>query len=172
MSWLVYVRVAPMYFPPDNDEDLAKEAGEELWLNCNDDAGQQRASEVRGNCSWSTNLIPGACGRRNFLPRLKILVTTLSDSGDCYYKVVESKNRKELKENILRTTWILYLTGWGFHMPTTSTTERDEKSNNQQLVYLDGAFSRTLHPKCEAEWNLPLMWEALFHSFSPGLSRE
>jgi hypothetical protein len=113
------------------------------------------------DCQWTTNTIPGACGRRNFLPRLKILVTTLSDGY--YYKVVQSRSRNELKENILRTTWIPYLNRQGFRMPTT--TERDEKGNNQ-LVYLDGAFSRTLHHKCEAECNLPIMWETLFHSFS------
>jgi len=98
------------------------------------------------------------------LPRIKVLITTLSDGG---YKVVESRNRNELKENILATTWVPYLTGWGFLVPTD---ERDAKT--EQLGYLDGGFSRTLHPKCEAEWNVPFMWETLVHTFSVGMSQE
>ncbi len=110
------------------------------------------------------NAVSDTCDGLNFLPRIKILVTTPTDDG---YTVLESRNRNELKEDIMRTTWIPYLTGGGLLMPTT---ERDADGN--QMVYLDGAFSRNLHPRCEVEWNLPLMWETLVHTFSPGLSRD
>eukprot|EP00536_Pseudo-nitzschia_multiseries_P016504 jgi/Psemu1/292569/fgenesh1_pg.1135_\ len=92
-----------------------------------------------------------------FLPRIKILVTTASEG----YRVLESRNRNELKENIRKTTWVPYLTGWGWF-----------SRNNDNEVYLDGGFSRVLHPRCEVEWNLPLIWETLIHTFSPGLSLE
>mmetsp|Transcript_4924 Transcript_4924/g.9152 ORF Transcript_4924/g.9152 Transcript_4924/m.9152 type:complete len:209 (-) Transcript_4924:1196-1822(-) len=89
------------------------------------------------------------------LPRIKVLVTTVSGG----LKVVEATNRQELKDGILKTTWVPYLTGWGF-----SVDEED--------VYLDGGFSRLLHPECETSLHLPLIWETLVHTFSPGLTRE
>ncbi len=116
------------------------------------------------NCIVADDIDAGACESLDFLLRIKILVTTPLEDG---YKVLEPKNRNELKEYILRTTWVPYLTGWGWLMPTT---ERD--ANGHQELYLDGGFSRHLHPRCEAEWQLPLMWETLVHTFSPGLSRE
>ena len=103
-------------------------------------------------------------GNLNFLPRMKILVTTPFGDG---YVVLEPTNRNELKEYILRTTWVPYLTGWGWLMPTTQPD-----ADGHQELYLDGGCSRHLHPRCEAEWHLPLMWETLVHTFSPGLSRE
>lgn len=95
----------------------------------------------------------------DFLSRIKILVTTPWD--DDGYAVLEPRSRSELKEYIKRTTWVPFLTGKGL-----STT------NAGQRLYLDGAFSRTLHPKCDAQWSLPVMWETLVHTFSPGLSRD
>ena len=96
----------------------------------------------------------------DFLPRIKILVTTpLEDDG---YAVLEPKSRSELVEYIKRTTWVPYLTGEGI---------RANDINHQEL-YLDGGFSRTLHPRCDVEWQLPIMWETLVHTFSPGLTRD
>lgn len=127
--------------PPDDDH-----GDEEGWVD---------------SCPWNSDSSE-SCQRKDFLPRIKILVTTLSDG----YRVVESRNRKELKENIMKTTWVPFLTGWGV-MPTTETDE-----NNHKMVYLDGGFSRVLHPECETELSLPLVWETLVHTFSPGLSRD
>lgn len=42
---------------------------------------------------------------------------------------------------------------------------------DENEVYLDGGFSRLLHPECETELHLPLIWETLVHTFSPGLTR-
>ncbi len=39
-------------------------------------------------------------------------------------------------------------------------------------MYYDGGFSRLLHPECEHRLDLPLIWETLIHTFSPGLTRE
>lgn len=90
----------------------------------------------------------------SFLPRIKVLVTTFSDG----FRVEEAQTREELRDLIVKTTWVPYLTGWGF-----SADERE--------VFLDGGFSRLLHPTCETELHLPLIWETLIHTFSPGLTR-
>lgn len=157
-------------FPPEDDENnnCYDEYGGELWWQ--DDRDGPQVSEVRKE-SRRNNSDSKTCGRRNFLPRLKILVTSLSDERG--YTVLESNDRNELKENILSTTWVPYLTGWGFRIPnSTDKPEGDTANEDNPLGYLDGAFSRTLHPRCQVAWNLPLIWETLVHSFSPGLSRE
>lgn len=76
--------------------------------------------------------IPSTFGRLDFLPRFKILITIPSDGG---YAVVEPQNRGELKEHIMKTTRVPYLTGWGFLMPEA---ERDADGN--QIVYSMGFF--------------------------------
>jgi hypothetical protein len=91
----------------------------------------------------------------SFLPRIKVLVTTMSDG----FRVEEPQDIHHLKELIIRTTWVPYLTGWGFLS--------DAQSND---IYLDGGFSRMLHPPCETSLHLPLIWETLIHTFSPGLT--
>jgi len=92
----------------------------------------------------------------SFLPRIKVLVTTVSGDG---FRIEEAKDRHHLKELIIRTTWVPYLTGWGLLA--------DEHTDE---IYLDGGFSRMLHPKCESSLHLPLIWETLIHTFSPGLN--
>jgi hypothetical protein len=84
------------------------------------------------------------------LPRIKILVTTIAEG----FQIVEATNRRELKDSILKTTWVPYLTAMGLSSQ------------------LDGGFSRLLHPKCEMSLHLPLIWETMVHTFSPGLTRE
>lgn len=39
-------------------------------------------------------------------------------------------------------------------------------------MYYDGGFSRLLHPECEYRLDLPLLWETIIHTFSPGLTRD
>lgn len=92
------------------------------------------------------------------LSRIKVLVTTLSDGG---FKVLEPSSRQDLKESILKTTWVPYLTGWGLPL-----------DDEDGMYYLDGGFSRLLHPKCQTSLHLPLIWETLVHTFSPGLTKE
>ena len=94
------------------------------------------------------------------LPRIKVLVTTMSGG----YQIVEPKNRQELKDSMIKTTWVPYITGFGL-----SPSEDDENTND---IYLDGGFSRLLHPECETNLYLPLIWETLVHTFSPSLSRD
>jgi hypothetical protein len=91
------------------------------------------------------------------LPRIKVLVTTMSGG----VQIFEPTNRQELKDSMIKTTWIPYVTGWGF----LSERENDD-------IYFDGGFSRVLHPECETNLHLPLIWDTLVHTFSPSLSRE
>ena len=118
-----------------------------LRLTAADPHVHNRQDTLRG--SNSENILS------SFLPRIKVLVTTVSGKG---FRVEEATDRQHLKELIIRTTWVPYLTGWGF----LSDEHTDE-------IYLDGGFSRMLHPKCESSLHLPLIWETLIHTFSPGL---
>ena len=89
------------------------------------------------------------------LSKIQILVTT-SENG---VEILQATNREELLDLMIKTTWIPALTGWGF------------LSDNKD-VYLDGGFSRYLHPQCEYQLELPLIWETLVHTFTPSLTRE
>jgi hypothetical protein len=88
------------------------------------------------------------------IPRIKVLVTNLSGG----FEVVEATNRKELKDSIIKTTWVPYLTGWGL-----------PRDSNDVVPYVDGGFSRLWHPQCETRLDLPLIWETLVHTFNPAL---
>ncbi|KAG7351618.1 hypothetical protein IV203_010978 [Nitzschia inconspicua] len=91
---------------------------------------------------------------RNIIPRIKVLVTTLSGRVE----IVQANNVQELKDGIIKTTWVPYLTGWGFPRDTTSGA-----------TFVDGGFSRFWHPRCETRLDLPLIWDTLVHTFNPAL---
>jgi hypothetical protein len=90
------------------------------------------------------------------LPRIKVLVSTSSEG----FKIIEPTNRQELKDSIIKTTWLPFLTGWGIH--------RDHQDG---AFYVDGGFTRILHPTCETSLSLPLDWDTWVHTFNPGLGR-
>jgi hypothetical protein len=50
-----------------------------------------------------------------------------------------------------------YLTGWGMLA-------------DDEDMYFDGGFSRLLHPECESRLDLPITWDFVIHTFSPGLT--
>ena len=90
---------------------------------------------------------------RYSIPRIKVLVTTAYGG----LQVLEASSRQELKDSILKTTFVPFLTGWGF---------------STHLDGLDGGFSRALHPRCTMDLYLPMIWETVAYVFSPGLSEE
>ncbi|CAJ1962713.1 unnamed protein product [Cylindrotheca closterium] len=92
---------------------------------------------------------------QQILSKIKILVTTTENGVE----VLQATNRDELLDLMIKTTWVPALTGWGF-----LTDHKD--------VYLDGGFSRYLHPDCEYVLELPMVWETLVHTFTPSLTRE
>jgi len=121
------------------------------------DFGSNNTTTTSTSTIANTNL-------ESFLPRIKILVTTISDG----YQVVEAKNRQELKEHIMKTTFVPYLTGWGLFLRTNTNDDDDD----DMQFYLDGGFSRMLHPKCDIELHVPIMIETLFDTFNPSLTHK
>lgn len=89
------------------------------------------------------------------LSRIRVLVTT----GKNGVEILRASDREELLDLSIKTTFVPALTGWGFLL-------------DEQDVYLDGGFSRFLHPECEHQLELPVVWETLVHTFTPSLSRE
>jgi hypothetical protein len=89
------------------------------------------------------------------LGRLNIIVTTTSQGVE----IVQPSNREELIDLLIKTTWIPVVTGKGV---LQQAGER----------YLDGGFSRVLHPPCNHTVWVPTTWTTFVHSLNPGLGRE
>jgi hypothetical protein len=89
------------------------------------------------------------------LPKLKILVTTKSNG----LEILEASSREELLDFMIKTTWVPVLTGRGMLF-------------DDQDLYLDGGFSRFLHPECEYRLDLPVTWETVVHTFTPSLTKD
>lgn len=89
------------------------------------------------------------------LPKIQILVTTTENGVE----ILQATNRDELLDLMIKTTWIPAVTGSGF-------------LSDHKDMYLDGGFSRYLHPQCEYQLELPVVWETLVHTFTPSLTRE
>jgi len=98
-----------------------------------------------------------ALEHEGILSTIHILVTTKKEG----LQIQQPRNRSELKEYLVQTTWIPFITGKGI----LSGTDTDD-------MYFDGGFSRLLHPSCEFRLDLPIIWETLAYTFSPGLSLE
>ncbi|KAL3943730.1 MAG: hypothetical protein SGBAC_002200 [Bacillariaceae sp.] len=89
------------------------------------------------------------------MSKIQIMVTT----GENGVEILQATNRDELLDLMIKTTWVPALTGWGF-------------LTDQNDIYLDGGFSRYIHPECEYYLELPVVWETLVHTFTPSLTRE
>lgn len=89
------------------------------------------------------------------LPRLNIIVSTTKDGA----QVHQASNRDELMDLLIKTTWIPLVTGQGI-------------LNVDNERYLDGGFSRVLHPPCQHTAAVPITWDTLVHAFNPGFGRE
>jgi hypothetical protein len=90
----------------------------------------------------------------DFLPRLNVLVTT-ANAG---VEIQTPTNRRELVDLLVKTTWIPFVTGRGVMV--------DDDGH-----YLDGGFSRVLHPKCDHEVYVPVTWNTFIHTLNPGFDR-
>lgn len=91
----------------------------------------------------------------DFLHRLNIIVTTISHG----VQIMKPSNRDDLVDLLVKTTWIPIVTGPGIL----------RKGNEH---FLDGGFSRVLHPPCNQTVWVPTTWTTFVHSLNPGLSRE
>jgi hypothetical protein len=122
---------------------------------------------------------------QHFLPRIKVLVTTANDG----VQVRQASNRQELVDLLIKTTWIPFVTGHGVVRDSDDdrypkTGRRNTNSTNRNTddgggggtrggggdVYLDGGFSRRLHPPCQYSIHVPTKWSTIVHTLNPGLS--
>ena len=105
----------------------------------------------------------------SFLPRLNVLVTSRGNG----VKVVKPKSRAELIDALKQTTWIPFITGEGVLRPSSNDLMiNDNNSNstyNEEEFYLDGGFSRVLHPICEYDLRVPNTWINMIYTLHPGL---
>ncbi|CAB9511638.1 expressed unknown protein [Seminavis robusta] len=101
----------------------------------------------------------------SFLPNLKILVTSRGNGVE----IVQPTSRDELISALKQTTWIPFITGQGVFRASTNDTCSNAEENE---FYLDGAFSRVLHPTCEYDLLVPGTFRTLMLTLHPGLSRE
>ena len=90
----------------------------------------------------------------NILSRLHILVTTASTG----VHIETATSLAELRDLLIKTTWIPYVTGEGILQQT-------------QDYYLDGGFSRSLHPVCEQTLTVPLTWKTGLYTLDPSFEK-
>jgi hypothetical protein len=98
--------------------------------------------------------IDGA-GWQAFLSRLNILVTTAGRGAE----VLKARDRDDLVDLLVKTTWIPLVTGNGI-------LQKDGEH------YLDGGFSRVLHPPCHQKVQVPNTFATAVYTLHPGLDRE
>lgn len=95
------------------------------------------------------------------LPKLKILVTSRGNGVE----VIQPRTRSELVDALKQTTWIPFVTGEGVMRPDDSEQETMEE------FYLDGGFSRMLHPECAYDLRVPNTWVNMMYTLHPGMSQ-
>lgn len=115
-----------------------------------------------------------------FLPRLHILITTGADGA----QIRNADSVEELINLLRRTTWIPFVTGSGFgrnrsnlsndlkHLAPSTPNLNTTGSKTDDDWFLDGGFSRVIHPPCERTISVPTNWLTILHTLNPGLSRE
>jgi len=115
----------------------------------------------------------------SFLANIHVLVTTKGNG----VKVVNPTSRRELVDALKQTTWIPFVTGEGVLRPTLDelnsgnlTTIGDGADDDdgimrldEQDFYLDGGFSRMLHPLCEFDLRVPNTWINILYTLNPAL---
>jgi hypothetical protein len=113
-----------------------------------------------------------------FLPRLYILITTGTEGA----QVKRAESVEELIPLLRKTTWIPFVTGRGFgnghdstsncrtHQSSSCTNITTSFSNDNW--FLDGGFSRTIHPPCEHTISVPTNWMTVIYTLNPRMRRE
>lgn len=98
---------------------------------------------------------------KHLLPKLNILVTSRGKGVE----VIQPRSRSELIDALKRTTWIPFVTGEGVMWPDS------EQETALQEFYLDGGFSRMLHPSCAYDLRVPNTWVNMMYTLHPGMSQ-
>lgn len=100
------------------------------------------------------------------LPRLHVLLTSARRG----LAVRRPTDAAELRELLLRTTWIPAVTGRGVRRGVGGDGAWGEDDDGD--AYLDGGFSRVLHPPCRHTVRVPADWTSFLHGLNPGLGRD
>jgi len=111
-------------------------------------------------------------GWHRFLSRLHVLVTTTSGQG---VEAVTARNREHLVDLLLQTTWIPLVTGRGLAEGQSLSPEDNPEGGHppslRQPRFLDGGFSRALHPECQYTVRVPNTWESVLYTLHPGMDQ-
>jgi hypothetical protein len=91
-----------------------------------------------------------------FFDRLRVIVTSTSQGVDA----TQPSNRDELVDLLVKTTWIPFVTGSRWFL---------EQDGDR---FVDGGFSRVLHPECDHKVVVPTTWATFVHSLNPGLGKD
>ena len=110
---------------------------------------------------------PTAAKELDFLNKINVLVTTAKDG----VQMRKAQDLQELKDLLIKTTWIPYVTGKGILKQTVNATTMFG-AHHQEESFVDGGFSRNLHPACEKNINVPVTWKTTIHSLDPSFDRE
>jgi hypothetical protein len=113
-----------------------------------------------------------------FLPRLNILVTTAKTGAES----VQAKSISDLLDLLRMTTWIPFVTGNGIGQKNVRNQnyQKNIMQQQQQQIdnenenddwFLDGGFSRVLHPKCQYTVSVPINWQTTIHTLNPGMTQ-
>jgi hypothetical protein len=133
--------------------DSAYETGSFIQTSCQ--TGAMRQYEMVDY--FLDDLVPAHVDDlEDILPHLNIIVTTLSHG----VQIQTPSNRSELVDLLVKTTWIPFVTGRGIMTDTDGGQ------------FLDGGFSRVLHPVCDHSMHVPLTWDTFLHTLNPGLDRK
>jgi hypothetical protein len=98
----------------------------------------------------------------NFLSRLHILVTSAGDG----VQVMKARNRESLFDLLIKTTYIPFVTG-------DSIALMRRRQDDAVEYYLDGGFSKALHPECQHSVpGVPLSITSALYTLHPGMDKQ
>eukprot|EP01083_Nonionella_stella_P163197 536356_1 len=95
------------------------------------------------------------------LSRIHVITSTIQESGNFIYVSRSPKSIAELREMLIQTTWIPYITG--------NSLWRKDNSNGEH--HMDGAFTGFNHMRCSRKLALPLNADLLLNALSLNLMR-
>ena len=93
-----------------------------------------------------------------FYDRLNILLTTRGSGVTAN----RPRNAMELRELLIQTTWIPFITGSGLWL----------RDSTDGRYHMDGAFSSTLHPPCDRRIDSPYTFDVMRNALNPNLDKD
>eukprot|EP00923_Selenidium_pygospionis_P056536 GHVN01098666.1.p1 GENE.GHVN01098666.1~~GHVN01098666.1.p1 ORF type:complete len:384 (+),score=32.52 GHVN01098666.1:217-1368(+) len=99
----------------------------------------------------------------DLLNRIRVITTARQwGDGRSILKHVSrvAGDKRQLKELLIQTTWIPYVTGNGLWR---------QNAANEEEYHMDGGFSSASHPRCKRKLGLPLRADLFLNALSPDL---